>query len=146
MTTAVAPSMSTTSTDWPGSKLVSESRVRADQISLGELDAAAAAVDAFQDEGAPALQRLDAAAVLGALVAVAVGEGADDGDERDRHGHEHQDLGHHSPAERGRHGGEGRADGEHAELRHRGDDQGMPSPTAPMSHHTHASMLVTWSW
>lgn len=24
--------------------------------------------------------------------------------------------------------------------------RGMPSPTAPMSHHTHASMLVTWSW
>ena len=128
ITTAVAPSISTTSTCWPGSKTRPASSERADQISPASLIRPSdAAVDPFQDDGLPALEGVDAAA-LSRVLPVAVGERPYEDQQRDGHHHEGDDLRDDSAAEP-RGGGAGhRADREHPELGHRRDHQRDAQP------------------
>lgn len=114
--------MSTTSTCWPGSKLWSLSRVRADQISP-ELDTAAGGVDPFQHDGLTAFQRVDAGGVLALARAMSGGDRAHDGDERHRDHDEDQYLGDDATAEGRYDRGGHRSDGEHPEFGHRGQDE-----------------------
>ena len=121
------------------------SRARADQTSPASLMRPPRAVDPFQDDGLSALQRVDAGGELGALGAVPVRDGPDDGDERDRDGGEDEDLGTAPPPSAAV---TAPATAPTASIPNSGiavSTSGMPSPTAPISHHTHASMS-TWSW
>ena len=137
--------MSTTSTSWPGSKAASGVEGARGPDLAGEFDAAAAAVDPFQDDGLRALQRVDAGGELGPVGAVSGGDRAYDRDQRDGDDDEDQDLGHDAAAERR---ATAAATAPTANIPNSGiavSTSGMPSPTAPISHHTHASMS-TWSW
>src|SRR3954453_22340191 len=76
----------------------------------GQLDPASGAVDALQDDGLLALQRLDSRGESGALRAVPGRDGPYDGDEGDRDDDEGEYLGHGAEAESGDDGG---GDGAH---------------------------------
>ena len=128
ITTAVAPSISTTSTCCPARRLASASSARADQTSPASLirppcrrpapgrrpDGPCSASTPLREPGARCAVRAWPSAVRR--------------DERDRDDGEDEDLGHRSAAEPGRDGRGHRADGEHAELGHRGEDERNAQP------------------